>query len=129
MTHDQIHTLIRAVVFLALSGTAAICAVPGWLLPLRDGVARFTWRYLACGAWAVSFCWVAFDGPWYMTVFSFAFGGYLLGRTRHWWREVEQQRKLRRAIAAWKGGAIHLPTDDLGPFGDVSFAPRTDRVR
>ncbi len=88
-----------AVALLTLLGLAvwAVLALVGWVLPLRDGVERFTFRYLAWGALlAVQLIRIAdWRWSWSMAINALV-ALFCLSRVSHWWNLAEARRASRR---------------------------------
>lgn len=81
----------------------ALLAAAGWLLPMRDGLRRYTLRYLA---WGFIFCyWIATIGEtWYWTALHLGLALSAAWRITHWWRLTEQIRADKRLYnQQWHG--------------------------
>lgn len=90
MSDDEILAVILGL--LILTGTAF--ALIGWVIPMRDGVARYTFRYLAWGA--VGCCWWANLTPWrWGSILPAVCLFIAIGRIRYWWRAAERAREVR----------------------------------
>lgn len=76
---------------------ALVAAFPGWLLSRPAGERRFTWRFIAHGALFVAMVTASVDhyrgGEWFWLATTLLAAWFFLGKTIHWWRAVERERK------------------------------------
>jgi hypothetical protein len=89
------HEVLAAIAALALL-VWAMFALGGWVLPLRDGHPRFTFRFLAWGALIVA--WLAFGvnaSNDFVKCLDYALALWAGCRTAHWWHASEKARATR----------------------------------